>query len=571
MKFSIKSAVAGASALAIAGTLLVSAGGVANAATISPFDPPNGANGATQGTITFYDAAGNTVTSGPVGTSPAWALADTDNGRPGDTLATMFGATPEKGVNPGNWNSTQLGASSSYPKTSAAPANLLNRTQALAKGAFGGWMDPDSGLPAFFPNVNTDPAWQNLYQLRIYTSGPGQALDSSRYSSATVQITGNTWQQVYPEVVAGATTTVLTSNPASPQDAGTPLTLTANVTSGAGSPTGSVQFFDGATSLGSANLSGGSASISNVTLGVGSRSLKAVYTSNAPSQFAGSEGTLTFQSNQTAAASTATTLSVNPISGPAYENVTLSATVSRSSNGNALGAGTGSVKFFDGALQIGQGQMTASGVSIQINTLAPGAHSLTAQFTPADALIYNGSTSDAVSANYDAPACTACVDPQTVKVTVPAGGLSITTPYTPNNPFDLGTMALDNSGTQLRASANFPAAGDKLTITDTRAGDLPWTAKVTTSDFTGAGTATIDGAGLAFTSVTPTYISGNALNAATKPVVTTDVPSVKGGPHTFASAVKGVGSVYIDGALALVAPTSTTAGDYTATVTFTVG
>jgi hypothetical protein len=349
------------------------------------------------------------------------------------------------------------------------------------------------------------------------------------------------------------------------------LTLNANVSSAAGTPTGSVEFFDGATSLGSANLSGGSASINNVTLGVGSRSLKAVYTSNAPTQFAGSQGTLTFQSNQAPAANTATTLSVNPVNGPAYANVTLQADVKRSSNNNALGAGTGSVKFFDGALQIGQGQMTASGVSIQVNTLAPGAHSLTAQFIPADVAVYNGSTSAAIEANYDAPACTACVDPQTVKVSVPAGGLSITTPYTPNAPFDLGTMALNNSGTELRASANFPAAGDKLTITDTRAGDLPWTAQVTTQDFTGAGAATIDGAGLAFTSVTPAYISGNALNAATKPVVTTSVPSVKGGPHTFASAVKGVGSVYIDGALTLVAPTSTTAGDYTATVTFTVG
>jgi hypothetical protein len=157
-----------------------------------------------------------------------------------------------------------------------------------------------------------------------------------------------------------------------------------------------------------------------------------------------------------------------------------------------------------------------------------------------------------------------------VQVNVPAGGLSITTPYGPSNPFDLGTMQLDANGSTFNASANFPASGDQLLITDTRAGNLPWVAYVTTTDFTSGGSGIIDGTGLSFTSVTPDYIAGNALNATTNPVLTQDVPSVKGGPHQFANAAAGAGSVKVQGVLGLQAPSSTQAGLYTATVTFTV-
>jgi hypothetical protein len=65
-----------------------------------------------------------------------------------------------------------------------------------------------------------------------------------------------------------------------------------------------------------------------------------------------------------------------------------------------------------------------------------------------------------------------------------------------------------------------------VTITDTRAGDLGWTAQVSSGDFTGGG-KTINACNLGFTGITPVQIGGNA-------------------------------------------PTNTRAGTYTATVTFTI-
>jgi hypothetical protein len=170
---------------------------VANAATESPFDPAD--SGATQGTLRFFDASGDVLTGGPLDAEPAYVKADTDTGRDGDNLATLFAYTPEKGVLAANWSGFQLGAPTTYPITAGAPANLLNKNQAVAKSPFLWFADDE--YPDVFPNTNTDVAWQGVYQLRMYTSGPGQALDVNRYASATINVdtATDTWTLLYPD------------------------------------------------------------------------------------------------------------------------------------------------------------------------------------------------------------------------------------------------------------------------------------------------------------------------------------------------------------------------------------
>jgi hypothetical protein len=135
-----------------------------------------------------------------------------------------------------------------------------------------------------------------------------------------------------------------------------------------------------------------------------------------------------------------------------------------------------------------------------------------------------------------------------------------------------------------------------VTITDTRAGDQEWTASLETTNFSG-GANVINGQNLEFTQVAPSYVTGNALQSGD--VISNDVPSgaitttgtgtgtsvtaatpfgasatgnagLADTPHQFASAAAGDGSVYVDGQLTLVAPSSTPPGTYTATVTFTI-
>jgi Bacterial Ig-like domain (group 3) len=80
--------------------------------------------------------------------------------------------------------------------------------------------------------------------------------------------------------VAVATTTALTVSPAGSATAGAPVTLTAAVTP-AGA-TGSVQFFDGATSLGTATVAANQAHVTISTLLAGAHSFTAAFTPTAP-------------------------------------------------------------------------------------------------------------------------------------------------------------------------------------------------------------------------------------------------------------------------------------------------
>ncbi|MFE2500205.1 Ig-like domain-containing protein, partial [Streptomyces scopuliridis] len=75
------------------------------------------------------------------------------------------------------------------------------------------------------------------------------------------------------------TSTALTSAP-NPSVFGQPVTLTATVAAvapGAGTPTGTVSFFDGATLLGNGTLSGGVATFVTSALAIGTHPLTAVY------------------------------------------------------------------------------------------------------------------------------------------------------------------------------------------------------------------------------------------------------------------------------------------------------
>jgi hypothetical protein len=184
-----------------------------------------------------------------------------------------------------------------------------------------------------------------------------------------------------------------------------------------------------------------------------------------------------------------------------------------------------------------------------------------------------------------------CLDEQSVQTEVPVGTIVINTPYTAANPLNLGNMALNAAGTEYNVSGAFKC----ITVTDTTAGHLPWTAQALASPLTdqnpptGATVTTINSENVGLTGFTePT--SGDSPTCTdtqnyTGSVATTDnpaaVPAVPaadtgstglGGStsHTFAQGSGGDGTTTIDGTLSINAPTSNAAGTYTGTITFTV-
>src|SRR6185369_15824418 len=142
-----------------------------------------------------------------------------------------------------------------------------------------------------------------------------------------------------------ATSTAVTSSP-NPSVVGQSVAITATVTvnpPGAGTPAGSVEFFDGATSLGTAPVSAGSAVLNTSALAAGGHSLTAVYSGNA--SFSGS--TSAAHSHTVNQASTATALTSAPNPSTFGASVALTATVTVTPPG--AGGPGGSVEFFDGA------------------------------------------------------------------------------------------------------------------------------------------------------------------------------------------------------------------------------
>ena len=590
MKHTLLRAVAAIALVAAgSGSLVAGFGGVASATSPAPWEPVGSPE---VGNLLFFNAAGQQITGGNLTDAPIAAyIQGTATLRAADTKATLSAVTPVNGVPVGSWSGITLSTLPSAFPNAGAPSNLASSALPLYTGA-----SNDNSLAAqisAFPNsdTSTTDGYGGVYVLRLKTSQPGNG-SSSTYDAADIQVTGSTWSVVYPAPTPIGTTTTLTETPTSPQVSGTSVSLKATVTAADSStPSGTVQFEVGGTDIGTpVTLVGGVATTSTSTLPVGTAdALSAVYTPAADLLYSTSTGTGTYQITASPATATTTGLGVNPNTDPEFVATSITATVATSPGGVALGSGSGSVAFYDNGTNntatIGSGSTLIGTVPVGSGGTAvlpwaassTGAHYLVAQFTPADSptdATYLPSATTAATLYTATAPVGATPDVQNLKVAIPAGVITITTPYTPTSPLDLGTASIDANDATFDAGAPFGTSTNAVVITDTRADDQSWTASVIASNLTGPGT--ISGNDLSFTGVTAHYFANNALQAGD---VTVSNVNPLGGvtSHAFASATASSslpsvdGSVNIYGNINLVAPTSTPAGNYTGTLTFTVG
>ena len=141
---------------------------------------------------------------------------------------------------------------------------------------------------------------------------------------------------------------------------------------------GTVTFYDGTTSLGTAQLYGsGQATISIGTLSVGTHSITASYSGNGSFTASTTATALTQTVNQSAT-KTSVVSSAKPSSFG--QSVTITATVSATGLGS--GVPTGSVYFYlDGSTTpLDTAALTAGSASFTTNALAVGSHSITAVY-----------------------------------------------------------------------------------------------------------------------------------------------------------------------------------------------
>ncbi len=187
-------------------------------------------------------------------------------------------------------------------------------------------------------------------------------------------------------ITAGLVSTIRVTAPNPVIDAN--ATITANVAAGpgnTGSPSGTVTFLDGSTRLGTVPLVNGSASLDTVFASLGIHPISAQYS-----------GDRVFLPRSELIPMQVTGLVTNsilvaPSEAAPGSTITLIATINSTG-----GIPTGRVAFLDGNTTLGTAALDGTGVAaFRVNTLAAGAHSLTASYPGDDK--FGSSTSAAVT------------------------------------------------------------------------------------------------------------------------------------------------------------------------------
>jgi trimeric autotransporter adhesin len=375
--------------------------------SLAPLALPTGANSITaqysgDSTFTSSDSPATTVTVG---------LATTT------TTVTFSPSNPVFGQNvvlTANITSTSTGAN-----LPSGTVTFFNGTTAL-----GNPVTVTNGVATL--NLNTLPA-SATNSITAQYSGDGNYA-AGKSSAVTVPIS------------QASSTTTLNFFPTKPV-ASQNVTLTATVSAvspGAGAPTGTVQFFNGSTSLGTATISGGIASLVTTALATGSNSVTAQYSGD--TNFVASTSPAV-PITVAATATSATAVTFSPTSPTYGQSVTLTATVTPV--GTLTGAPTGTVEFFNGTTLLGS------------ETLAPGTNSSTASFTTSNLPV----AANSITAQYSGDTNFTSSTSSPVTVTVSKVTTTTALTFAPTSP-TYGTNVEFTATVSQASTGTLPPSGD---------------------------------------------------------------------------------------------------------------
>jgi hypothetical protein len=192
-------------------------------------------------------------------------------------------------------------------------------------------------------------------------------------------------------VLASPSATVaLTSSP-NPSTLGQSVTFRATLTpsSSTFTPSGTVTFFDGSTSLGSGPLAAGIAVFNISTLITGSHTITAVYNGDTNFPASTSNPVIQIVGDQSL-----TTLAANPTTAAPFSPIQFTASVTAASGNPTIPTGT--VSFFAGNTFLASANLNAAGVATVVNaSLAAGIYQVTARY--AGDTLFSASISAAVT------------------------------------------------------------------------------------------------------------------------------------------------------------------------------
>jgi hypothetical protein len=333
------------------------------------------------GTVGFFDGA-TEVGAAPVGAGgvATLTLSSLGVGKHSFTAAFLDPAAnfaPSGSAAAAALTVTKAGTTTALTATTAAPAfgQAVTFTATVAPAA------PSAATPTgsvTFKDGGTVLATVSLsggaasWTTRKLAVG-GHALTATYNGSGTFTASGPASAAV--TVSRGAVTVAVTPSVSSPVY-GQAVTLTARVTAspGAGTPTGTVSFYDGTALLGSPALVNGVAVLKTAALSAGGHTLTAVY--NGDGNFVGPTPAvlpITVRPD-----TVRTTLTTSSATASHTKPVTLSAAVLAVSPG--AGVPTGAVQFWDGATLLGTAPLGGGVAQLVVTFAVVGKHKITAVY-----------------------------------------------------------------------------------------------------------------------------------------------------------------------------------------------
>ena len=271
--------------VAMLATALAAVGPAWAAATTPPWEPdPN-----SQGSLTFYNAAGSVITEGTDLTHIADFIAASSAGRVAANKATLTFAAPDHTqADSLSWAPGSASAATFYPVSSPASVAAITNPVVTLSGT-------DGNLQSFLSSVGSSldqtAGYANLVQVRVKDTGIGAPILDTFWSADIEFNRGTTpladglapgaWKLVYPAPLTPTSVTVPVASPATnPAAHGTAITLTSTASAGAVHPAGSVQFKDGGVNQGSpvAVDASGVATLASFAPAAGVHSYTAVFT-----------------------------------------------------------------------------------------------------------------------------------------------------------------------------------------------------------------------------------------------------------------------------------------------------
>jgi hypothetical protein len=434
-------------------------------------------------------------------------------------------------VNPSLVNqSTTLTATISAVATPTGTVTFYNGSTALGTVPVNG---TTATLPVSFATSGTYPL------TAVYTT-----------TSPNPDVTSAT-SAVLNQVVQNIASLTLSSS-VNPSQIGQATILTANLTA-LGTPTGTVRFYDGATQIGIANLTGSTASISVSFATPGTHTLKAVYSGDTLTSTATSAPLAQVVIN-----SSGITLSSSVNPSLVGQSTTLTA------NLTALGTPTGTVRFYDGATLIATANLTGATASVSVSFATAGTHPLTAVYSgDTNTQTATSATLSQVVLNIASITLTSSVNPSqpNQSTTLTANLTALGTPT--------GTVKFYD-GTTLIGTVNVVGGMASLPISFTTPGTHSLKAVYSGDSLTSAGTsATLAQIVLNPSTITLTTsvnpVNVNANTTLTSTITSTGTPT---GTVTFYAGAKRLGSATVNGGVAVLVVSFPTEGIYSLTAVY---